>query len=101
MAVEKKNIPENMTVEEEMAFWESHDVTDYIDDTEAEKIELSSELTEKIKSRSRLKSITLRLSEQQTAEAKRIAAKKEIGYQTLIRTWVSEAIDREKKRDIV
>jgi hypothetical protein len=29
-------MPENMTVEEEVAFWESHNVTDYIDDTEAE-----------------------------------------------------------------
>ncbi len=90
-----------MTVEEEVAFWEKHDVTEYIDDTEAEEIKLNPELSKKIQSRARLKSITLRLSPQQIAEAKRIAAQKEIGYQTLIRTWVADAIKREKKRDIV
>jgi len=45
---EKLTIPENMTEEEAIKFWEKADLVDYIHDTEEEDIELSQELKEEI-----------------------------------------------------
>ncbi len=90
-----------MTIEEEAAFWEKNDVTEFIDQTDPAIIELDPNLVKKIQERSHLKKITLRLSKKQIIEAKQIAAQKEIGYQTLIRKWVAEAIAQEKKKEIM
>ena len=90
-------IPPTKDEKETAEFWDTHDATDYLDDTEPASIELDSRLREKIRSRSGAKKpVTLRLEEDQVAAAKAIAAEKSIPYQTLIRMWVAEAIRRER-----
>ena len=42
--------------------------------------------------------ISLRLAPEQIEAAKRIAAKKSVGYQTQLRMWIVEGIRREAKR---
>ncbi|HOV42894.1 MAG TPA: CopG family antitoxin [Syntrophothermus lipocalidus] len=49
--------------------------------------------------RRKTKRITLRLRECQLEAVKRIAEKKDIPYQTLIRSWVAEAIRREEEKE--
>jgi predicted DNA binding CopG/RHH family protein len=42
--------------------------------------------------------ISIRLAPEQIAAAKKIAAAKSVGYQTQLRMWIAEAIQREAKR---
>lgn len=86
-------IPDFKTAEEEAEFWETHSVSDYWDEFEPVKVELNPKLKAKIKARANLKRVTLRLSQEQIAAAKRIAAKKGIPYQTLMRMWIVEGIN--------
>jgi len=54
--------------------------------------ELNPELKAEIKARANLKRVTLRLSQEQIAAARRIANEKGISYQTLMRMWIVEGI---------
>jgi predicted DNA binding CopG/RHH family protein len=90
--VEMPEIPDFKTAEEEAEFWETHSVSDYWDEFEPVKEELDPKLKAQIKARANLKRVTLRLSQEQIAAAKRIAAEKGIPYQTLIRMWIVEGI---------
>jgi len=85
-------IPVFKTAEEEAEFWETHSVSDYWHEFEQVKEELEPKLKAQIKSRTNLKRVTLRLSQEQIAAAKRIAAQKGIPYQTLMRMWIVEGI---------
>ena len=60
-------------------------------------VELDPELAVKIRERAKTKRVTLRLRVSQIEAAKEIARKKDIPYQTLIRSWVAEAIRREQE----
>ncbi len=42
--------------------------------------------------------ISIRLVPEQIAAAKKIAARKSVGYQTQLRMWIAEGIQREGKR---
>jgi hypothetical protein len=42
--------------------------------------------------------ISIRLAPEQIAAAKKIAAAKSVGYQTQLRMWIAEGIQREAKR---
>jgi predicted DNA binding CopG/RHH family protein len=43
-------------------------------------------------------SVSIRLVPAQIAAAKKIAAKKSVGYQTQLRMWIADGIRREAKR---
>ena len=91
-------IPKFKNEQEEAKFWETHDTVDFWDDTEEanEKLELSAELAKTIKNRkARKRPLTLRLEQRQIDIARAIAYKKGIGYQTLMRMWITEGISRE------
>jgi predicted DNA binding CopG/RHH family protein len=91
-----KKVPEFRTEEEEARFWDEHDTTEFIDDFEPVEIELSPELRDEIISKRELKkSVTLRLEPSQIKAVKKIAAKKGLPYQTLIRLWIAEKIRNE------
>lgn len=51
--------------------------------------ELDPLLVERIRSRSRLRQITIRIGEEQIAEARRVAAETGIPYQTILRRWIA------------
>ena len=48
--------------------------------------------------RRRKSAISIRLDPDQITTAKTIAARKSIGYQTQLRLWIAEGIQREAKR---
>lgn len=95
-----RRVPKFKSEKEEAEFWSTHSVADYWNDLEEveEKIEVSGRLKSKILERKeRKKLLTLRLGQKQIEEAKKIAMKKTIGYQTLMRMWIAEGIRREKR----
>jgi predicted DNA binding CopG/RHH family protein len=91
-----KKVPEFRTEEEEARFWDEHDSTEFVEDFEPVEIELSTELEDEILSKRELKKqITLRLEPSQIDAVKKIAVKKGLPYQTLIRLWITERIRTE------
>jgi len=96
-------IPKFKTEKEEAKFWATHSVADFWEDLEEpeKKIELSEELKQKIlKRRETKKLLTIRLNEEHIESAKKIARQKAIGYQTLMRMWIVEGINKEKRPGI-
>lgn len=92
-----KELPEFRSEAEEAEFWDTHNSLDYLESDEPVEIELDPELAAKIRERAQTKRVTLRLRVSQIEAAKEIARKKDIPYQTLIRSWVAEAIRREQE----
>jgi len=91
-----KTLPEFKSEKEEAEFWDAHNSLDYIESDEPVEMELAPELAAKIRERTQTKQVTLRLRVSQIEAAKEIARRKDIPYQTLIRSWIAEAIRREQ-----
>jgi predicted DNA binding CopG/RHH family protein len=91
-------VPEFTTEKEAAEFFDSYSFAEAMEKGlfEPEDVELSPELAAKIKERSKAKKVTLRLRLSQIEDAKMIAREKDIPYQTLIRSWIVEAIRRER-----
>lgn len=91
----EKTLPEFKNEQEMAEFWDNHSVADYWDQLEPEEVELAPELAAKATERQKTKRITLRLRVSQIETAKEIARKKDIPYQTLMRSWIAQGIERE------
>jgi predicted DNA binding CopG/RHH family protein len=65
------------------------------DSLEPVTLELDPALREKIRSRDRLVSMTLRLGQDQLHAAKRVAAETNDKYQRVLRRWIAEGASRE------
>ena len=74
-------IPQFKTEQEEADFWDSHDSTDFLDETESVNVTF-------VDARPSMKQISLRLDPSVIDQLKSLAAGKGIGYQTMIRMWV-------------
>lgn len=88
--------PKFRSEKEEAEFWDAHNSLDYIESDEPVEIEVDHELAARAGEREKTKRVTLRLRVSQIEAAKKIAVRKDIPYQTLIRSWIAEAIRREK-----
>ena len=71
---------------EERQFWESHDSTEYVDWSQAERVRLPN-------LRPSTKSISLRLPVGLLERIKIAANKRDVPYQSLIKTWLAEKAD--------
>jgi predicted DNA binding CopG/RHH family protein len=97
----KAPLPRLSSDEEAAAYFETHSVVDVWDRLPAAPRDRpSAALAKSIRERhARLKSaISLRLTSEQIAAAKKIAAAKSVGYQTQLRMWIAAGIRREAKR---
>lgn len=94
-----KKIPEFKNEKEEAVFWDTHNSLDYLESDEPVELELAPELIATIKERSKTKRVTLRLRLSQIEDAKKIAKKKDIPYQTLMRSWIAQAIEKERRQE--
>jgi predicted DNA binding CopG/RHH family protein len=81
-------IPQFKTEQEEAEFWDSHDSTDFLDETEAVHVTF-------VDARPSMKQISLRLEPSVIDQLKSLATVKGIGYQTMIRMWVMERLGQE------
>lgn len=61
---------------------------------EAVELELDPALVEQIRTRRRLKSLTLRVGVEQIAEARRVASQSGMKYQAVLRRWLAEGASR-------
>lgn len=97
MRKSKRRIPDLKTEKEIDRFWSTHDLTDYLGDTEKvdEVLVLAPELARRIRERSRKRLLTLRLEEWRIVRAKAIARAKGVPYQRLLREWISRGMASE------
>lgn len=87
-----KPIPEFANEEEEREFWATHDSSEYLDWGQAEKVVLP-----KLKPSTR--TISLRMSESMLNELKLLANKMDVPYQSLIKVYLRERIDKDLRRE--
>ncbi|MFH0909147.1 MAG: BrnA antitoxin family protein [bacterium] len=86
----KKKLPNFASEDQERAFWAKHDSADYIDWSKAERVTLPN-------LKPSVKTISLRLPEAMIAELKLLANKRDVPYQSLLKVFLAERIERELK----
>ena len=84
----KKEIPNFRSEKEEQAFWASHDSTDYVDWTKASRATFQN-------LRPSMQSISIRLPQSMLATLKTLANKKDVPYQSLLKVFLAERLQRE------
>ncbi|MCJ7583017.1 MAG: BrnA antitoxin family protein [Candidatus Aminicenantes bacterium] len=88
MKHEKKKIPEYKSEDKERQFWGAADSTEYIDWSKARRVILPN-------LKPSLKTISLRMPELMLAELKLLANKRDVPYQSLIKMFLAERLERE------
>lgn len=88
MRHKKKNIPKYKSEDKERQFWAVADSTEYIDWSQARRVILPN-------LKPSLKTISLRLPELMLAELKLLANKRDVPYQSLIKIFLAERLERE------
>ncbi len=91
MSSARKALPEFKSEAEERTFWETHDTADFVDWSRAEvvgfpNLKLSTA------------TISLRLPAQLLAELKRLANKRDVPYQSLLKVYLAERIAAESAK---
>jgi predicted DNA binding CopG/RHH family protein len=87
MSRKRKAVPDFKTEAEERAFWERHDSSDYVDWSKAEHVRLPN-------LKPTTKTISLRLPVGLLERIKIEANKRDVPYQSLIKAWLDEDINR-------
>ncbi|MEQ1600397.1 MAG: hypothetical protein HOP04_00530 [Methylophilaceae bacterium] len=80
-----KPIPEFASEADEKAFWETHDSTEYLDWTKAQRIVLPN-------LKPSTKTISLRLPQHLLDSIKAAANSRDVPYQSLIKVWLQEKL---------
>lgn len=84
----KKQIPEFKNEDEEREFWATHDSTEFIDWQKAESVTFSN-------LKPSVKTISLRLPASMLEELKLLANKRDVPYQSLLKIFLAERIEKE------
>jgi predicted DNA binding CopG/RHH family protein len=87
MARKLKSIPSFATEDEERRYWEGHDSADHIDWDKAERVRMPN-----LKPTST--AISLRLPMPLLERIKVAANKRDVPYQSLIKTWLAEKVEK-------
>lgn len=85
-----KELPKFKTEKEEREFWESHDSTDYLDMSKAERAIMPN-------LKPSTKTISLRLPEGLLDSIKIEANKRDIPYQSLIKAWLAKDVQESRR----
>lgn len=85
-----KKIPKFKNEDEERDFWATHDSTDYVDWSKAEQVVFPN-------LRPTTESISLRLPAFLLARIKQIANKRDVPYQSLMKIFLAERVEKELK----
>ena len=89
-----KSIPKFQNEDEEREFWATHDSTEYMDWSQAERVVLP-------KLKPAKKTISLRMSETMLNELRLLANKMDVPYQSLIKVYLRERIDQDLHRETI
>ena len=83
-----KQIPNFKNEDDERAFWDKADSTDYVDWSKARRVIFPNlQLTKK--------PISLRITESLLARVKMLANKKDMPYQTLMKQYISKGVEQD------
>ena len=85
-----KKIPDFKNEDEEREFWATHDSTDYVDRSKAEQV-----IFPNLKPTT--ESISLRLPAFLLARIKQIANSRDVPYQSLMKIFLAERVEKELK----
>lgn len=88
MSKKLKPIPRFRSEAEEREFWETHDSTEYLDWSKAERVRFPN-------LKLSTQSISLRLPQGLLDRIKIAANKRDVPYQSLIKVWLAEKVDAE------
>jgi predicted DNA binding CopG/RHH family protein len=97
----KLPLPRFRSDEEAAEYFATHSVAEIWDELpEVKAPRLSNRLEKAVRERRAVAKspISIRLDAEQIAVAKKIAAAKSVGYQTQLRMWIAEGIQREKRK---
>jgi predicted DNA binding CopG/RHH family protein len=83
-----KRIPKFKNEDEEREFWSKHDSTDYLDWEKAKKVTLPN-------LKPSVKTISIRLPQMMLEELKLLANKRDVPYQSLLKMFLAERIEKE------
>lgn len=86
-----KKIPKFKSEKEEQEFWASADSTEYIDWKKGKRMILP-------KLKPSVKTVSLRLPQSMLEELKLLANKRDVPYQSLLKIYLAERIEKELKR---
>jgi predicted DNA binding CopG/RHH family protein len=86
-----KKTPVFKSEDEERRFWESHDSTQYVDWSKARVVRFAN-------LRPSSTSISLRLPDTLLAELKRLANERDVPYQSLLKVYLAERVNAERRR---
>ena len=84
--MEKKEIPEFKSVKEEAAFWDTHDVTDYLDELEVVSGAYLPEADE------RKTVMTIRIAPTLKEKVEQVARSYDISTSSLVRMWIVDKL---------
>jgi predicted DNA binding CopG/RHH family protein len=85
MSRPRKSIPKFANEAQERAFWETHDSSEYIDWTAAQRVVLPN-------LKPTTKTISLRLPQHLLDSIKAAANARDVPYQSLIKVWLQEKV---------
>jgi predicted DNA binding CopG/RHH family protein len=88
MSRSRKQVPKFISEDAEREFWSSHDSSEYVDWSAARPVALAN-------LKPTLRTISIRLPEPMLAELRRLANKRDIPYQSLIKSILAERIEKE------
>ena len=91
MASTKKQIPEFQSEEDERNFWATHDSTQFIDWQTAQRRRFPN-------LKPSLRTISLRLPVSMIEDLKVLANKRDVPYQSLLKVFLAERLERERRR---
>lgn len=86
--MKKKPVPKFATEDKERQFWSKSDSTDYVDWRSAQRVVLPALKPSQ-------KTISLRLPTMMLAELKRLANKRDVPYQSLLKSFLAERLQKE------
>ena len=89
-----KELPKFKNEAEERKFWATHDSTEFVDWDKAEFVSFPN-------LKPTMKTISLRLPEFVVNELRRMAQKRDVSYQALIKIFLKERIDQEYKHRVL
>ena len=89
MSSKHKPIPQFNNEDEEREFWATHDSTEYIDWSKAEKNPSFSRL------KPSTRTVSIRLPESLIAALKTLANKRDVPYQSLVKIFLAEKVKEE------
>lgn len=87
-----EEIPRFESEDEERDFWAAHDSAEYVEWSRAQRVTLSN-------LKPSVRTISLRLPEMMLEELKRLANRRDVPYQSLMKVFLAERIEEELRRE--